>query len=539
MNLAELLQMTRQPEARQQDNGFGPLMQFLMAQKPAALDMPVRSSQPVAAPQIQMPGTSVQTPRMPEVSFTPSDNSILQAALSRKTEEDRYEQHLRAKQQLEEEQAAKVKGQGAVLSSDPTTQQMIDSGNTELVALGLKLAQEEGEKKLASQYNENPTFALYDKLMQENTPESLAKAARLMEFKKAGGTNINLGQLDKPLPIADLGMLANPAGEHPLAGTSLSDLKGTDYRVVDSADQEDTKTLATAMSVINEMERQANELYKDPRWNKPKQEGLVNQLVDKAKTTLESNSEVYLQNDPRYKAYEDFVNANAVLIARGLSGEKGPMTEGDIQRAKAKLVTLTGLNPDMPNVGKSKIADLRRSLEARLSVMAQKQVPAAQRQSGIANPLISQAAQRLGVPEDHPVVKLANVINAQESGGNANIHDSVDGAVGGMQVMPNTFKEVMPDGNIEDPLDNATAGLSYLLKHWTDTGGDPMASAMRYHGGPAGDSHPNKKDGLGVSNKRYGEEILARLRRNQPDERAKNDARKAALEERAKKLGIL
>jgi soluble lytic murein transglycosylase-like protein len=96
----------------------------------------------------------------------------------------------------------------------------------------------------------------------------------------------------------------------------------------------------------------------------------------------------------------------------------------------------------------------------------------------------------------------------------------------------------MPGGNIKDPLDNATAGLKYLIKHWTDTGGDPTATAMRYHGGDKGDSRPNVKDGLGVSNKRYGDEVMARLRRNQPDERVKNDARMAAIKERAKKLGI-
>ena len=540
MNLIDLLQMTKPQAAQQQSEGLGPIMQFLAQSR---------------------------APQMPAIQMPQGSNygqQILAHGLQKQDREDTYAAHLQAKNDMEQQQAEHWKGSGAQLSSDPSIQALIDSGDAQKAAYGLKLAEEEAQKKIASQYNENATFALYDKLVQEGTPESLAKAARIMEFKKAGGTNINLGQLDKPIPIADLGMLSNPSGEHPLPGSSLSDLKGTDYRVVDSADQEDTRTLTTALSVINEMERQANELYKDPRWNKPKQEGLVNQLVDKAKTTLESNSEVYLQNDPRYKAYEDFVNANAGLIARGLSGEKGAMAEGDIQRAKAKLVTLTGINPDMPDVGKSKIADLRRSLEARLSTMAQKQLGGSSSISQVidAKPgynvvqtpegdVVKQEGQRAwrnnnpGNIEYGPFAEKNGAIGSdgrfaifpsKEHGANAQ-SDLLFNSDGYKNLtLTDAISKYAPSFENNTPayqknILNAVGGVNKVMSQYTDAERNAILGAMHIVEG----NKQGKSTVLKISEHPLAKQAID-VKKNSPIERTKNDARRAALEARANKL---
>lgn len=60
---------------------------------------------------------------------------------------------------------------------------------------------------------------------------------------------------------------------------------------------------------------------------------------------------------------------------------------------------------------------------------------------------------------------LARSIYQQESSGGRNTATSNAGARGGMQIIPDTFNRVADHGwNIDDPLDNARAGVRYVNK---------------------------------------------------------------------------
>lgn len=114
---------------------------------------------------------------------------------------------------------------------------------------------------------------------------------------------------------------------------------------------------------------------------------------------------------------------------------------------------------------------------------------------------------------------LARSIFQQESGSGKNAVTSNRGARGGMQVMPGTFKEVADSGwNIDDPLQNARAGIRYLKKMDKLSGGDPALTAAGYYGGPGGLEKARR--GIAVSDPmnpkapntlQYGAQVAARM----------------------------
>jgi hypothetical protein len=85
-----------------------------------------------------------------------------------------------------------------------------------------------------------------------------------------------------------------------------------------------------------------------------------------------------------------------------------------------------------------------------------------------------------------PLESLARSIYMQESGAGKNTKTSNAGAVGGMQILPGTFQEVLPGGDINDPYQNSVAGLRYIKKLSGMAGGDPSLVAAGYYGGPGG-----------------------------------------------------
>lgn len=119
---------------------------------------------------------------------------------------------------------------------------------------------------------------------------------------------------------------------------------------------------------------------------------------------------------------------------------------------------------------------------------------------------------------------LAHSIYSQESGGGKNTKTSNRGAVGGMQVMPGTFKEVADkDWDINNPEHNARAGIRYLKKLEQKAGGDPALTAAGYYGGPGGMEKARR--GIAVSDPvnphapntlEYGQQVLARMKQGVP-----------------------
>ena len=117
------------------------------------------------------------------------------------------------------------------------------------------------------------------------------------------------------------------------------------------------------------------------------------------------------------------------------------------------------------------------------------------------------------------LAKLAFSIYHQESGAGKNAKTSNRGAVGGMQVMPGTFREVADkDWDINDPVHNLRAGLRYLKKLDKLSGGDPALTAAGYYGGPGGMEKARR--GIAVSDPmnphapntlQYGAQVVARM----------------------------
>ena len=122
--------------------------------------------------------------------------------------------------------------------------------------------------------------------------------------------------------------------------------------------------------------------------------------------------------------------------------------------------------------------------------------------------------------EEEGAGKYARTIRAlygQESGSDASAGTSVDGAKGGMQVLPGTFKQMMPNGDPNNPADLMRAGIRYAKMLGDKFGGDPARIAAGYFSGPGnvnpGEGQPylaDTKDGNGKSVSSYVQDIAAK-----------------------------
>lgn len=120
---------------------------------------------------------------------------------------------------------------------------------------------------------------------------------------------------------------------------------------------------------------------------------------------------------------------------------------------------------------------------------------------------------------DSRVAEIARSIYQQESGSGKNTKTSNAGAVGGMQIVPATFKSVADkDWDINDPEQNARAGIRYVKQMSDQAGGDPALTAAGYYGGPGGLEKARK--GVAVKDPRnpnapdtlqYGQQVAARV----------------------------
>jgi hypothetical protein len=119
-------------------------------------------------------------------------------------------------------------------------------------------------------------------------------------------------------------------------------------------------------------------------------------------------------------------------------------------------------------------------------------------------------------PQDAAV---ARSIYQQESGSGKNTKTSNADAHGGMQIIPATFHSVADKGwDINDPVDNARAGVRYIKQLSEKAGGDPALTAAGYYGGPGAIDKAQK--GIAVSDPRnpnapttlqYGQQVAGRI----------------------------
>jgi len=127
------------------------------------------------------------------------------------------------------------------------------------------------------------------------------------------------------------------------------------------------------------------------------------------------------------------------------------------------------------------------------------------------------ALQQEGV--SGPLAELARSIYMQESGGGRNTTTSNAGAVGGMQIIPDTFNRMADQGwDINNPEHNARAGLRYIKRLDEISGGNPMLTAAGYYGGEG--AIDKARRGIAISDPRnpnapntlqYGKAVTDRL----------------------------
>jgi hypothetical protein len=132
--------------------------------------------------------------------------------------------------------------------------------------------------------------------------------------------------------------------------------------------------------------------------------------------------------------------------------------------------------------------------------------------------LFEKALDREGVQD--PIERaFAKSIYLQESGGGKNTNTSNQGAVGGMQIVPRTFKSVADkDMDINNPFDNMRAGIRYARQGLAAAGGNTDLAGAYYYGGPNGLA--KAKQGIGISDPKnpkapdtlqYAKEVGARM----------------------------
>ena len=488
MNLVELLQMTKAPQAQaQQSEGLGPIMQFLSAH-----------NQQQQLPQMQFPMEA------------PGSDAIMNAAMQKKAQKDNYAVHLQAKNDMELQQAQAISGHEGELSDNPQVQAMLKSGNPQLVAYAMKIAEDEQQKKIAARYDEKISYS--DWLQAD--PEARASMSEFMKLNHPG-TNINVG--DKS------------ANDIVWMSPEQKQQAGLDPTQPYAINQKSGMPEAVKPNEFTDAQNQATGYYN---------------RMNAAEAILDTEMKAGFKTGTPREAVANILPYGLGGLLRDPQGQRVRQAQEDWVRAKLRKESGANIPPDemdreiqtyFPGLNETDPSVIEQKRKARLQGASQLFESTGGKQ---VNPILAQAAERLGVPPNHPIMPLAGAIVNQESGGSANIHDSVDGAQGIMQVMPDTFRQMNPNGNIHNPVDNAQAGLSYLLQNWQDTGGNMQATAMRYHGGPKGDSRPNVKDGLGVSNARYGKEVVSRIRAQSPDGKAETATRRAAIEERARRLGL-
>ena len=133
------------------------------------------------------------------------------------------------------------------------------------------------------------------------------------------------------------------------------------------------------------------------------------------------------------------------------------------------------------------------------------------------NPSIDAALAAEGVSGRE--AEFIKSIYQQESGSGSNAKTSNAGAVGGMQIIPSTFRSVADQGwDINNPDHNLRAGIRYARQGYKESGGDPVLAGAFYYGGPGGMA--KARDGVAVSDPRnpnapntlqYGAQVAKRM----------------------------
>lgn len=505
MNLIDLLQMTKPQAAQQQSEGLGPIMQFLAQSRPPQM------------PAIQMPQGSKY------------GQQILAQGLQKQDREDTYAAHLQAKNDMEQQHAQAIIGHEAELSDDPQVQAMLKSGNPQLVTYAMKIAEDEKQKKIAAQYNENPTFARYQQALQEN-PEL---AAQMMQWIKAKGTNINLGDKSANDIVWMTPEQKQQAGLDPQQPYAINQKSGLPEAVKPN-EFTDAQNQATGYyNRMVEAEKIMDQEMAAGFETGGAKEAVANILPYGLGGLLRSPQQQRVR-----QAQEDWVRAKL----RKESGANIPADEMD----REIQTYFPGLNETDPSIIEQKRRARLQGASQLLESTGGKRVG-----SGVSkyDDLINAAAAKYNIDPD-----LIRAQMHKESAGNPTAVSSA-GAGGLMQLMPGTAKQLGVT-NVNDPIQNIEGGTRYLAEQIAKYGNIPEALAA-YNAGPGAvdkyngippyketqdyvktivDNYAGSKAGTAKQQRDYTAGLKERALNASSKNSPRNDARKAALEERANKL---
>lgn len=462
MNLQDILGLTAPRQRAPQDNSsLGMLMQFIQQGK-------------------------TEAPQMAPINLPDNSNSpAMQLAAQRQDEAEK----LAARRAQLISDAKELSGKGKTLSDDPQVQALIDSGNPQEVALGMKLAEEYKNKQISGQFDEKISY----KDWLNGTPESRASMSEFMKLSHPG-TNINVGERGAESVVWMTDAQKQQAGLDPTQPYAINQKSGMPEAVKPN-EFTDAQNMATGYH-----DRMvASEKLLDAEMEAGFQTGRPKEALANA---LPWGIGGYLR-DPQMQrvrqAQEDWVRAKL----RKESGAAIPPDEMD----REIQTYFPGLNETDPSVVAQKKASRQQAIQQLFESTGGKTLNR--------NPIIDNAAQQLGLPLDHPAVRFATQgLMPGESAGDPNAL-SYKGASGILQVMPGTQQEVLPGSDPRNPEHQAMAGLLYAKKSLEDAGGDVNEAARRYFAGPGGYQNLGATDGdarhKGTTVAQYGKTVEQRM----------------------------
>lgn len=108
--------------------------------------------------------------------------------------------------------------------------------------------------------------------------------------------------------------------------------------------------------------------------------------------TVKGNYERWAKDDPRFSQYEDLAGGMISNIARGLGGEKGPLSDGDMLRVKGLVPSVAGINVDTKETAMKKLKVLQQLVEVKKTrgVVDKKSLDRIMEASGMEKPKVKE-----------------------------------------------------------------------------------------------------------------------------------------------------
>lgn len=232
---------------------------------------------------------------------------------------------------------------------------LISSGNPVLQKQGLDMIASY-QARATAQEPTAPAMSKYGKLAQEMgfTPgtEEFGKQVRRLAEKDMKGSKQS--KVDR-VSVSESKNLFFEDGRRVPPGTPWESIVG---QVVygDEKGDEEAQISQSVYDIANDALFGENGIYA----------GYKDDVESRAKFTVMTNTQRFIQEDPKYRNYIDFSESVPVMLAKSF-GESGALSNQDIARALKFLPSITGLFPDTRQVAERKMQLLQQLIDAHTS----------------------------------------------------------------------------------------------------------------------------------------------------------------------------